>query len=49
MGKTERRRRRIARLLANGEQGQIKGARADVCAKAADYWLESSVDRGSPG
>ena len=45
MGKTKRRRRRIARLLANGEQGQIKGARADVCAKAADYWLESSVDR----
>ena len=30
MGKTKRRRRRIARLLANGEQGQIKGARADV-------------------
>jgi hypothetical protein len=45
MGKTKHRRRRIARLLPNGEQGQIKGARADVCAKAADYWLERSVDR----
>ena len=45
MSGAKRRRSRIARLLANGEQGQIKGRRADVCAKAADYWLERSVDR----
>jgi hypothetical protein len=45
MSGAKRRRSRIARLLANGEQGQIKGAMAAVCAKAADYWLESSVDR----
>jgi hypothetical protein len=45
MSEAKRRRSRIARLLANGEQGQIKGARADVCAEAADYWLERSVDR----
>ena len=41
----KRRRSRIARLLANGEQHQIRGARAPVCAKEADYWLERSVDR----
>jgi hypothetical protein len=41
----EAQRSRIGRLLANDEAGEIKGDMAEICAEAAAYLLDGSVDR----
>jgi hypothetical protein len=44
MGEAKRR-SRLGRLMANGEEGEIKGRAAEIYAEAAAFLLDGSTDR----